>query len=713
MRALRRNARDSDAPPNRSRVGRRGAEAILVVCSGLLAACGPSPDDQRFNSLLGQYESGNRSPSRSAGGWGGMPPASSGGSMSVAGSGSFVSNTAPPVTIAETPVGGQGYQLNLVDAPIGAAAKYVLGDILGLNYVVDPSVQGTITLQTSAPVGRDALLDIFETTLAANGLAIVQTAGVFRVVPTSDAVTGTPPVSVPSVASSGPGFRVLVVQLNYISAEEMRNILTPISPPGGILRFDPDRNYLMLAGTPAELAAMQDAISVFDVDWMRGMSVALHPLQASRPTEIATELEAIFRTSEGPGTDVIRFAPNEQLNSILVITSQPRYLQRAAEWIQKLDRVASSNEEQLYVYPIQNRPAEEVAAVLQGILAQQGIGGGAAALSPDLQEVGFAAGDPAAGGGGGDQGLGFAAASSMVVADTENNALLINATGREYRQIETILRRLDTMPTQVMLEAIIVEVALNDQLNFGVRWFFENGGSNIRLSDVRSGYIGPSFPGLSWNFQSSNFEATLTALSEVTDVQVISSPTLMALNNQEAILQIGDQVPIVTQTSTSTQDANAPIVNSVEMKDTGIILRVVPRVNSSGGVLLDIEQEASRVVPTTSSNIDSPTIQQRRIRTRVSLNDGEALVLGGLIQDGTTRAKRGVPILSDIPVIGNAFRSMSDRSERTELLIFVRPRVVRDPQDARSASDEYRRRLNFGRKEPFQERLVRDLRRLE
>jgi general secretion pathway protein D len=187
----------------------------------------------------------------------------------------------------------------------------------------------------------------------------------------------------------------------------------------------------------------------------------------------------------------------------------------------------------------------------------------------------------------------------------------------------------------------------------------------------------------------------------------------MALNNQEAVLQIGDQVPIITQQQQSTQDLNAPVVNSVELKDTGIILRVTPRVNSAGGVLLDIEQEASRVVQTTTSDIDSPTIQQRRIRTRVVLSDGEALVLGGLIQESTDRNKTGIPILSDIPVLGNAFRSVRDVNARTELLIFVRPYVVRDQQAARSASAEFRSRLGFGKREPFQQRLVRDLKRLE
>ena len=254
-------------------------------------------------------------------------------------------------------------------------------------------------------------------------------------------------------------------------------------------------------------------------------------------------------------------------------------------------------------------------------------------------------------------------------------------------------------------------MTLNDELRFGVRWFLQNGNNELRLSDLGSGRVGPSFPGFSWNTSAGDFQVALNALSSVTDVQVISSPTLMALNNQEAVLQVGDQVPIITRTAESVEGANAPVVNTVELRDTGIILNVVPRVNSVGGVLLDIEQEASRVTRTTSSDIDSPTIQQRRLRTRVSLSDGEALVLGGLIQEGTQRSTDGVPVLSRLPVLGGLFRNRSDSLDRTELLIFVRPHVIRDAREARLANDEFRRRLDLGG-ETANQRIARDLRRL-
>ncbi len=683
--------------------------ATTILGAVMLGGCASNePSDSRFNSLLGRLDLRGDASAGGAG-WGGSLPGTRS-SVTQRGTGDFLSQGLPPVRAQPTLSGDDGYQLNLIDAPIPAAARYVLGESLGLNYAVDPDLPGTITLQTSSPVSREALIDIFETTLAANGYAIVQNSGVYRIVQSGTAITSTPPVSVPSATPGAPGVRIVAVPLSFIAAEEMRDILTPISPPGAILRFDPVRNYLLVAGTSVELDAMLDAVSVFDVDWMRGKSVALHPLNDASPQAVASQLEEIFRSDEGAGSEVIRFLPNDQLRSILVVTSQPSYLSRAATWIHKLDSIGGAGQERLFVYPVQNRAAEDLAGVLQSAMGQGGSG-----VAPGLGAVEVTTGDE------GEEvpglvGLGSEAdlvsnVSSSVVADSENNALLINATPEEYRRLEPVLRRLDTMATQVMLEAIIVEVTLTDELQFGVRWFLQNGNGNARLSDLAGGGVGPNFPGFSWNTSAEDFQFALNALSSVTDVRVISSPTLMALNNQEAVLQVGDQVPIITRTSESVEDANAPVVSSVELRDTGIILNVVPRVNSAGGVLLDIEQEASRVTRTTTSGIDSPTIQQRRLRTRVSLSDGEALVLGGLIQEGTERRTDGIPVLSKVPVLGGLFRNRSDRLDRTELLIFVRPHVVRDARAARLASDEFRRGLDLGG-ETARQRAARDLQRL-
>lgn len=644
------------------------------------------------------------------------------------GSGDFVGSSAP---VAQVTGDGSGqYELNLVNAPVAQAAKAVLGDALQVNYVVDPRVQGTVTLQTSKPVSKEALSDILESALAVNGAGIVKRAGTYQIVPLSETLSSTPTVSVPSVSPSGPGVKVQVIQLQFIAADEMKTILEPITRQGSVLRVDTTRNLITVAGNNTDLEAIREAVSVFDVDWMRGMSVALHPLKASKPEAVATELDSIFGTKGGPGANVIKFVPNDRLNSVLVITSRPAYLTRAATWIDKLDKLAETNEEQLFVYQIQNRPAKELAEVLSSVLGTsvKAEGGNAGSnVSPDMTPIAMQSdGVTPAPLTGPSPSAGPSAASDLaqdgrdkpqakVVADVENNALLIQTTARDYQRIQQILSKVDVLPTQVMLEAVIAEVTLNDELKFGLRWYFENNGMKLSLSDVASGFTGAAFPGFAWSYATDNIQVTLNALSSITDVNVISAPTVMALNNQQAILQVGDQVPIITQQAVGTTTGDAPIVNSVAMKDTGVILKVTPRINNAGRVMLDIQQEVSNVKKTTTSGIDSPTIQQRKIQTRVLVNDGESLALGGLIQQNNSVDRGQVPILGDIPVIGNAFKNKTDSIGRTELVIFIRPRVVRDITEARAVTDEFRGKISL--ETPIQKRrggtkLQQDLKRL-
>ncbi len=617
------------------------------------------------------------------------------------GTGSFVSSRAPSIDKGKTIRGGTGYTLNLANAPIATAAKNVLGDILKVNYIVDPRVSGNVSIQTGQAVTKDAIIDAFETALALNNAAIVQRKSVFQIVPSAEAVGSGAPISVPSVTPSGPGTKIQVIELRYTSAEEMKNILEPISRTGSIVRVDKTRNHLVLAGTNSELSSMREAISVFDVDWMRGMSVAVHPLTASAPDAVAQELETIFRSKNGAGKNLIKFVPNSRLNAILVITSRPQLLRRAAIWVKKLDRLANSNEGQLFVYQIQNRPAKELAEVLQSVLNpnNQKNNSTIGSVAPDLQAQTVSSDI-----GNGDDQNDIQTTSSVsgnnkvktsIVADVENNALLISTTEREYRRIRQILNQLDVLPTQVLIEAVIAEVTLNDELKFGLRWAIESGNFSLGLSDLASGFTGATFPGFSWGFATQDVRVTLNALNSITDVNVISAPTLMALNNQKAVLQIGDQVPIVTQSSSSTISPNAPVINSVELKDTGIILTIRPRINKSGRVMLEIDQEASSVVQTTTSGIDSPTIQQRKISTKVILNDGENIALGGLIQERNTLTRGQIPVLGDIPILGNAFKNKTDTIKKTELIIFVRPRVVRNTREANGITNEFRNKLRL------------------
>ena len=643
------------------------------------------------------------------------------------GTGTYVGAPVIDITPGTTSSNSPGYTLNLMDAPIKAAAQNVMGDILKVNYTVDPRVQGTVSMQTTNPVDRETLIELFESSLSVSGAAIIKKGDLFQIVPSSEATTMSPPVSAATAANAGPGVRVQVIELKYIAADEMRTILEPISKPGSIIRSDNKRNQILVSGNATDIKAISDAVSVFDVDWMRGRSVALEPLHNVKPSGVVKQLEAIFGVGNGKG-DVIQFVANEQLNSVLVISARPAYVARASKWIRKLDQSMPTSEQQLFVYQVQNRPVKELASVLQAVLGSKNPNDAGApsqpdeTVAPDLTKAALTTG-----------GLPESPDKTTVdmtpvdytpkkevpsvVPDLENNSLLISTSGAEYKRIESILNQLDVLPTQVMIEAVIAEVRLNDELKFGLRWAVESGKFRFNLSDVASGSAAASLPGAAWSFVSSDLQVTLNALSSVTDVNIVSSPNILALNGQKANLQVGDQVPIVTQQSAGVQTINAPVVNSITLKDTGVILSVLPRINSAGRVMLDIDQEVSNVVKTTTSGIDSPTIQQRKLTTKVVVNDGESIALGGLIQERNNLDRGQVPILGDIPILGNIFKNKTDSITRTELIIFIRPHVVRNINEARLVTEEFRNKLSFNtalsKRREGRTTLERDLNRLK
>jgi len=537
----------------------------------------------------------------------------------------------------------------------------------------------------------------------------------------------------------------------------MERIIKSMAPQATILRTDPARNLLVVAGTRGDLDAIMDAVSTFDVDWMRGMSFGLFPIETNDPDAIAQELDTVFANDqESPTKGLVRFVPNRRLKAILVITSRPEYLKKAETWVRRLDMVGRATEKQVHVYHIQNRPAVELAQLLQRIYGAQeqgrvasltrtttatvssgplpdavtaaqppflpGAPGIPAATVPaapvtgpaPAPDVGQAAVPPVTPGR-----LPLAAAplddrsaGISIVADESNNALVITASAQEYHRMRRILEQIDVQPNQVLLEATIAEVTLTDQLAMGVRWFLQTGNFQFRFTDLGANTtpgtttgtavpvpiippVVPAFPGFSAFFNTPNAQVVLNALATITDVNIVSSPTLMVLDNKRATLQVGDEVPIVTQSAVAVQVPGAPIVNSVNMRNTGIILNITPRISDGGRVLLDIEQEVSTAVLTTTSGIQSPTIQQRRVKTTVSVDDGNCIVLGGLIQDKSTNTRVQTPLLGDIPILGNLFKNKNDQIDRTELLIAITPRIVRDNGQIRSIAAEFRDKINF------------------
>jgi general secretion pathway protein D len=561
-----------------------------------------------------------------------------------------------------------------------------------------------------------------EELLRINGAALVEADGLFRVVPADRAGLGIANLSYDS--PGGRGISTRVIPLQYASANELGPIAQSFMANPANIRIDPRRNLLFVTGTRSEIAAVDNLLGVLDVDWLAGMSFALEPLEAVTPEIIVAELQQILDDPDGPRlSDLVRFVPLERMNAVLIVSKQPRYLDEARDWVARLDQGAS-NSQRVFVYYVQNRRAADLAKTLGTIFEAQTTAvslGPESAIAPgftpttltsepEVRTEGFEApleltppsvfppAPPITPGTNGGKGIALGGNGEIrIIADESSNSLVVLATPEGYRQVEAALRRLDILPLQVLIEATLVEVTLNNSLEYGVRWFFESGDSTFTFTDAATdagaAVLGSSFPGFSYVFDSNNVHATLNALRGITDVKFLSAPTLMVLDNETARLQVGDEVPVVTRTSTSTVDDAAPIVNTVEFRDTGVILNITPRVNASGLVILDVEQEVSEVTETTSSGIDSPTIQQRKMESTIAVQNGETIVLGGLIRDRLEEGTTAVPVLGDIPILGNLFKSTDNSSSRTELLVLIKPQVVRNSEDARAVTEELRKKL--------------------
>jgi len=633
---------------------------------------------------------------------------------SKSGTGTFVRKIAPP-SVDTTP---GDITLNFDGTDIREVVKVVLGDVLQVNYVLDPAISGTASLQTGRPLRREHLIPTLETLLRMNNAALIYRAGTYEVVPLTNAIQGR---VVPQLGESSKalpqGYSVQVVPLQYIGADEMSKILQPLSPEGSMIRVDNLRNILVIAGTSPELGNLLDTIRVFDVDWMAGLSVGFFTLEYAAAGDVVNQLENLLVDEGGnPFKGLFRFIPVESANSLLVISPQEKYLAQAKSWIERLDlaEAAGDSSERLFVYRVKHGDAENLADILTQLFSsddgeKRSVGSVAPNLRTATAESTPRDGDGGGGGGGATQSPRRAVASSVklsstvsIVADIINNSLLVKSSPRDYKKILDALKQLDLVPLQVLVEATIIEITLSGSLEYGVQWRFFGGTSEQRnqfsldgtLDSATGSGIGLSFPGFNWAIVSppDNIRATLSALAGDGLVNVLSSPSVMVLDNQTASMQVGQQVPVATSQQQGT-DVTSRVVNQIEYKDTGVQLTVKPRVTPGGLVQMEIEQEVSTVVATDSSALNSPTFQTRNITSNVAVRSGQAVVLGGLIQDLREEGKQGIPVLYNLPVLGTLFGERKRQADRTELVVILTPRVIASDQDVESVTSDFRNRM--------------------
>ncbi|MCR1006271.1 MAG: type II secretion system secretin GspD [Stenotrophomonas maltophilia] len=631
---------------------------------------------------------------------------------------------------------------NFEGESVHAVVKAILGDMLGQNYVIAPGVQGTVTLATPKPVSPAQALNLLEMVLGWNNARMVYSGGRYNIVAADQALAGTvAPSTAP--AASARGFEVRVIPLQFISATEMKKVLEPYARPNAIVNVDSGRNVITLGGTRAELENYMRTVEIFDVDWLSGMSVGVFPIQSGKAEQVAADLEKVFgEESKTPSAGMFRFLPLENANAVLVITPQVRYLDQIQQWLDRIDTAGGSA--RLFSYELRYIKARDLAERLSEAFASSGNRGGSspASLAPgampsqlgsdsdrgmdstnNSSSFGSVPGNSSGGGGNGSMNLpqrqsGNVSVSLEVEGDRvgvsaveETNTLLVRSTPQAWRSIREVIEKLDVMPLQVHIEAQVAEVSLDGDLKYGVNWFFDNAVAGRALTGALGGVTLPaaaggswsSFAGaatggegLGWAFTGHNGAAVVSALDKVTDVRLLQTPSVFVRNNAEATLNVGDKVPI--NTTTVNTGIGTSSYSSVQYIDTGVILKVRPRVTRDGTVFLDIVQEVSSAsnVPDNCNPTErncNPRISTKKLSTEAAVQSGDTIMLAGLITDSGTDGSSGIPGLSRIPVVGALFGQKSRSSRRSEVIVLLTPSIVRNSLEARNLTDEYSQRF--------------------
>ncbi|MDY1017771.1 type II secretion system secretin GspD [Pseudomonas coleopterorum] len=646
---------------------------------------------------------------------------------------------------------------NFTDQPIEAVINSVMGDLLHENYSIAQGVKGNVSFSTSQPVNKQQALSILETLLSWTDNAMIRQGDRYVILPSNQAVAGKLVPQMP-VSKPSSGLSARLFPLRYISATEMQKLLKPFARDNAFLLVDPARNVLSLAGTPDELANYQDTIDTFDVDWLKGMSIGVYGLQRATVGELMPELQKMFGPDSGmPLAGMVRFLPIERTNSVVAISSQPQYLSEVGDWIHTIDE-GGGNEPQMYVYDVRNMKATDLAKYLRQIYgngqikddsaakvapglrtrslsslngnggmggtASTGMGGmgqgqgmGNGNLQSQLQdgeedsgEEGMDETTDEAGLEGGTAGAESGTAKSLdestrITAQKSSNQLLIRTRPAQWAEIEAAIKRLDNAPMQVQIETRILEVSLSGELDLGVQWYLgrlagNSGSTTVANTAGSQGALGGGGAGLGaadslfYSFVSSNLQFALHALETSGRTQVLSAPSLVVMNNQQAQIQVGDNIPI-SQTTVNTNTSDTTL-SSVEYIQTGVILDVVPRINPGGLVYMDIQQQVSDADNNGSADSNgNPRISTRSVSTQVAVQSGQTVLLGGLIKQDNSDTVSAVPYLGRVPGLRWLFGNTSKSKNRTELIVLITPRVVTSNSQARQVTDDYRQQLQL------------------
>lgn len=584
-------------------------------------------------------------------------------------------------------------ELAFDNADIHEVLDVTLYELFKVNYMVDPSIKAKVTFHISGDYTKHQFINILNNVLQLNNLAIVRGPGnIYKVVRrASSAGSGNAPL-VGEQESDQAGDQTRMIRLRYISSANAEKNIKPFLSKNAVIVQDTVTNSVVITDTVENQDKAVSILAMMDIEYFADISWQVFPVEGASATEMARDLSRILKTGglyNRPGMDKGSFeiVPIKTMNALLVATKWPSILKLVEDWITAMDQ-ADDTGTNVFVYFVENGMAAELADILKQLY------GGTSSSSSKKSAIVRPTGATGL--------TGELSGEVEIIPDETNNAIVFKANGRDYKIIKEVLKKLDIVPRQVLINVVIAEVTLSDSLEYGVEWFLKDRAqSNYKVHGVLDNGIeraidtvlgGSGSSGLNLALYDSDgaLRGLITALDTEGEINILSSPNILAIDNKESIIEVGEQVPIPTGETTTD---GGTTVKTIQYRDTGVLLKVTPHINSSGIIKMEMSQEVSEV-GTLDEALDAHSFLTRKAQTSLVIEDGQTIVIAGLMRSKSDSSSSGIPYLRDIPLLGYLFGGMSKDFNKTELIFLVTPRVINTRAEADAITRDFSERVN-------------------
>ena len=561
---------------------------------------------------------------------------------------------------------------NFDNAEIKDVMHVILSEILNVNYILDRRVGGQINLHATGQVYKEELMAMLNAVLFVYDFAIVKDGNLYRVLPKPDA---RPETNIVITGDKIPAWSkdiiIQIVPLQYESPKDLNNTLRPFMTGIGNIIIHGNSQFLILMEIASNMEKLLTLIKTFDTPFFAGKAVKFYDFKYVDARNMAKDLTALIQSLGGKvgNEGEINFIPFSDTNKMLVITRSPEFLPKIDLWVKNIDVQPSELDEEtrIYVYKVQHQKAETIVPILTQIYNEK------MAAQPKF--------------------LGKKPLEPMkVVSDAKTNSIVIKALPSDYKCVKAIIEAIDATPQQVFIEVLILEIGLSNNLDYGAEWKMNMGNLKVNgLTDSTSGDLASDAGTPFLKYTKGNFQLLMDILASNSNTKILSAPHLLVRDEQPANIQVGDQVPILS--SSGQQTGTTVTFQQVQYRDTGVILTVTPHIAENDFITLDVKQEVSDVAKETTASVQSPRFSTRKAETSLVVKSGHTISLGGIIKEKDDTTIRKIPLLGDIPFLGNLFKSTSISSSRTELMMLITPYIANNAEDADALTDAFKKKL--------------------